>query len=663
MMITIARRVTFIAWVCLLICLKASTAGQLEQETTRENAFQCSKNLPRLEVLAGGGWDNLRNVDMGRILFYNYSQCKTSEDGKYIIPDNTFVIPLKTSKVSSFAKLYDHWTNFSSATSSTINLEAHGSLFFGSISGSFSESHRFVKKHQVEDKAFTTQVQLRYILYKVKIQPDSQLHPTFKNRLLEIAAYIQGNNSNQANYLADLVVRDFGSHIVTTIDAGAGLEQVENVKTTFRNDYQGHDTDIKASASASFFGKFGFSGSYTHSVSTKFTNQYLGNRTSSYTETYGGAPFKANFSVNDWESNLIDNLVAMDRAGDPLHYIITSAVLPELPEPSVIELYKTLKDAVKRYYDHNKYSGCTNPRAPNFDFQANDEDGTCHAQHTNFTFGGVYQTCSVQGSPGKNPCAGLTQKNPKTADFKCPQNYKAIQVHQGTTASNCHRSCHGAWFWMRCNTYCGHGVYATFWCVAEEDIPQSSGFLFGGIYSSTTANPVTKSQRCPSKFYPMIFGVNMHVCVSDDYELGYRYSVPFGGFFSCSTGNPLALTTRKSPSLAAFDNTTDKANGTSDGLDMKRFLFYQGPSSWPKHCPAGYSQHLATVEQNCEILYCIKTNALSEMDLVPIRRPPFSEAPGLTPNLTVPLVIVNMDTNKVYFQNPTTLNWQLASKR
>ena len=32
----------------------------------------------------------------------------------------------------------------------------------------------------------------------------------------------------------------------------------------------------------------------------------------------------------------------------------------------------------------------------------------------------------------------------------------------------------------------------------------------------------------------------MQVCVSDDYELGLPQSVPFGGFFSCNTGNPLA---------------------------------------------------------------------------------------------------------------------------
>ena len=33
----------------------------------------------------------------------------------------------------------------------------------------------------------------------------------------------------------------------------------------------------------------------------------------------------------------------------------------------------------------------------------------------------------------------------------------------------------------------------------------------------------------------------MQICVSDDYELGFQQSVPFGGFFSCNTGNPLGV--------------------------------------------------------------------------------------------------------------------------
>ncbi len=256
---------------------------------------------------------------------------------------------------------------------------------------------------------------------------------------------------------------------------------------------------------------------------------------------------------------------------------------------------------------------------------------------------------------------GYTQKNAKTADYKCPTHYKAIKVHQGTTASNCYRSCHGSWFWRRCSTHCGNGIFNTYWCVAEKDVPQHSGFLFGGIYSKALANPLTKSQRCPPKFYAQKFGASMHVCVSDDYELASRYSVSFGGFFSCNTGNPLSLTTHASPSLAAFANVNGSAlNGN---LAMNSFLYSQGPTKWPKQCPHGYSQHLGAIESSCEIMFCVKSKAFSLMGLPPVRRPPFKDAPGISANTTVPLVIVNNDRGKVYFQDAESLEWNIATRR
>ena len=46
-----------------------------------------SKGVYRFEVLPGGGWDNLRNKHMGVVSLLNYAKCKTSDDGKYLIPD------------------------------------------------------------------------------------------------------------------------------------------------------------------------------------------------------------------------------------------------------------------------------------------------------------------------------------------------------------------------------------------------------------------------------------------------------------------------------------------------------------------------------------------------------------------------------------------------
>ena len=82
----------------------------------------------RMEVLPGTGFDNLRNMDMGQIADYSYSLCKTTNDGRYIIPDTVFVIPVQSSKFESFSEFFEHWDNYTSMTSSSINVDA--SAFF-----------------------------------------------------------------------------------------------------------------------------------------------------------------------------------------------------------------------------------------------------------------------------------------------------------------------------------------------------------------------------------------------------------------------------------------------------------------------------------------------------------------------------------------------------
>jgi hypothetical protein len=147
----------------VLFNLNSLTASETEEKDGNQQVYNqqakfpfgdyrnCVLNgvsVPRLETLPGLGWDNLRNRVSGMVTFFNYSQCRTTEDGRYLIPDDVFVTPIKESKASLYSELIDHWTNYSSMTSTTINVEAHES-FFGSISGSFSSEYSDVKKHQV----------------------------------------------------------------------------------------------------------------------------------------------------------------------------------------------------------------------------------------------------------------------------------------------------------------------------------------------------------------------------------------------------------------------------------------------------------------------------------------------------------------------------------
>ena len=581
------------------------------------------QKIQRYEVLPGMGWDNLQNKDSGMVIRFNYSQCKTTDDGRYLIPDEIVTVPIKSSQLETYAELFEHWSNYTSTTSSSINVEAGLNLKHFGISGKFSHESENIKNHQVRDKSVTTRVQARYVRYSAKLQPDASLSPNFKDRLKSIAMNIQLNKTAMANYESQLLVRDFGTHVVSSVDAGSAIVQLDQIKSSFTRDEKFSKSGFLASASASFFSVFSVSASYSHVTTTDMITKYQTARTHSKINSHGGQVFKPNnFSLNDWATEMGNDLVAMDKSGDPIYFLITSYTLPDLPPSVLYDLTQNVKTAVEEYYKYNIYRGCTDTDSPNFSFIANVDDGSCESPETNYTFGGVYQTCSQSGSLSQNLCSSLAQKNPLTGSYSCPSEYEAILLSAGSrTTQETRRHCHRSWFRKKCSNYfvTGTAMYSAYWCVAKGHIQQQSGFLFGGIYTSAVSNPLTQEKSCPLYFYPLRLGKDLKVCVSDDYELGYRYSIPFAGFFSCSTGNPLNF--EKSVQQSSHPDAANLVHS------LGSYLRSAAPNHWPKGCPNGFSSHLATIENNCEINYCAKAHAFSSQGLPVVRRPPFIALP------------------------------------
>ena len=112
-----------------------------------------------------------------------------------------------------------------------------------------------------------------------------------------------------------------------------------------------------ASASASFFEKFSASVSVSHLNKHTVSDAYTKNVMDSTVYTYGGPPVRDNFSISYWEENLANNLVAIDREGDPLHYLITTEALPELPEEVTFKLSALVLKSLQRYYKNNAITG------------------------------------------------------------------------------------------------------------------------------------------------------------------------------------------------------------------------------------------------------------------------------------------------------------------
>ncbi|KAK0044629.1 macrophage-expressed 1 protein, partial [Biomphalaria pfeifferi] len=572
-------------------------------------------NIERFGVLPGLGWDNLRNLEAGLVVSYKYTECKETDDGVYLIPDNVFTIPIKNSKVESFAQIIDNWNSASSLTANSINIGAGVSLSKFGISGMFSRDHEELR-------------------YEAKLQPDAELSPQFKNRLLSIAVKIELNQTSQAEYEAQLLVRDFGTHVLTSVTAGAALVKEDYLSNDIMSNSKATKKSYLASASVSFLSIFKISSSFGITSKVDRRDDYSSATTYSVTRAIGGPlydPESSNLSA--WVKGIEKNLVPLDRAGEPLSSLVKQQLLPELPLSTIDALEKVVQGSIELYYEMNTYRGCTKLDDPNFSVSANVEDGSCGTKPTPFTFGGVYQTCTVHGTIiYRNPCEGLRQVNPKTGTYSCPPFYTAVLIQTfyqrvvTETNTNC-RGCGFLWLSTCCDTkhIVATAAYSAYWCAATVSAQPNSGYFFGGFYTPTQDNPLTGSTTCPLAFYPRRFLTDMSLCLS---EHSTQRAVPFGGFFSCKSGNPLAVLEAKT------------------GLDTFMSQSNDSRTSYPMRCPENFNKYLATSDSDCSIYYCASTRTLTNLTITPIKRPPFKSKPD---NVYA--------HDEKYMFNPETLMW------
>ncbi|KAM9810870.1 macrophage-expressed gene 1 protein-like [Neosynchiropus ocellatus] len=597
----------------------------------RQCRASSNSSITALEVLPGGGWDNLRNVDMGRVMNLSYFQCQTTEDGLYLIPDEVFVIPDKETAVETNSEMVQSWLEQKSSTSFSINADVS---FLTLLNGKFSVENQRMKTHQVKESSTMMRVEVRNRIYTVKAYPDFNLDLRFAQLAKEIGDAIENNQTRNANYLSEKMVLEYGTHVITSLDAGASLVQEDYLTSSYISDNVSQLSTVRASAGLNFFDKLKFDISSQSTAQSSSQQAYQANVQYSLTQSHGGEAFYPGITLKGWQQSTRNNLVAIDRSGFPLQYFINVNTLPDLPPPTVNKVARLVSRAIERYYKINTRPGCVDPNSNNYNFQANLDDASCKGPATNLSFGGIFQVCTPLSGDAGPLCGSLAQKNPDTGDFTCRSPYSSVSLRsevrqQAYSQMECHEERYRCHLIFHCKRQVCQDVshvrvarINTYWCVANGATQEFSGFLFGGFYSPNMINPITKTKGCPADYTALKFlSDGQMICVSKDYETASKDSVPFGGIFSCESANPLAAQRQQ--------------------------------------CPPQFSQHLLSVSDGCEILYCVRSGLFTGGQLLPVHLPPFTRAPLVSMQATN-TVMVMTDGDKNWVRIAGTKMWKLA---
>lgn len=215
--------------------------------------------------------------------------------------------------------------------------------------------------------------------------------------------------STKANFLSVI--------LELSVDAGASIVKEDQIDSSLLEDSTMNRVEIGLAASLSL-GIVNSSSKYQFSYSNMAFEKYMKSVRNSDIRTHSGPSMNPeSFILSEWTTTIGNDLVAVDRNGLPLDYVISTTSLPELSKSLVMDVVQNVRNAISSYFKHNTYPGCTNPDAPNFTKISNLDDGSCHEPFTYLSFGGVYQECHVQGSliNNDNLCYSLaTEKSSNT---------------------------------------------------------------------------------------------------------------------------------------------------------------------------------------------------------------------------------------------------------
>lgn len=173
----------------------------------------------------GYGWDYLTGQVSGYPLInITFNDGITTNDEKYIVPDCFVVDDRKLANFYDTSDVIESSYDYSEVTSKSVSMSASANvgigMFSGSASASFSENFKDMMTEQTRSKTVTMRTQYFDHRYTLMINSDCKLNGGFESFVLEIANLLKNNDVDWAKYLAQELVRDYGTHYIKKASVG-----------------------------------------------------------------------------------------------------------------------------------------------------------------------------------------------------------------------------------------------------------------------------------------------------------------------------------------------------------------------------------------------------------------------------------------------------------
>uniref|UniRef100_A0A914XWP7 Macrophage-expressed gene 1 protein n=1 Tax=Panagrolaimus superbus TaxID=310955 RepID=A0A914XWP7_9BILA len=599
--------------------LSSSFGTASEEHLSNVNfCLKSAKTIPNnllngrtLAGIVGYGWDDLQSVITKPVFVEEFKKCQAEPTGAFLLPDNIFATPILETSLDRMAEYFQSFNDFKETITNSFSASAGGGYAGFKASGTFSKKHQESKEKFSKYKSSLLQTKLVYRSFNLYQDSVGVLEGGFMDQIEQISNALSQNLTYQAKYLSEMIVKDFGTHYISSADTGAIIEQETFIDSNYAFTDATTLDSIRASAAASFGSYFHASTEGIHEVTTQ-NKQTLSKITKhSKIITNGGPDVNAVLSMSDNGTLQVNNLVSFNHDGDWLYQLVTPRNFPNINADNIFSVQTLLKNAIELYYKKNTIRGCMDMNAPNYNFQANVDDGTCKSNNDTYPFGGVFQTCVPLENSPKWRCDNFTQKNLFVGAQSCDEKYfEAVKLldevyhFEDRIVKESRKKCKHILFFKKCHNVDYDVIYKdsvsvkAFWCRKKVNVtmPSEKGAMFGGLFESGKPNEFTGEIGCPGTFQPYFLGRSITVCLSYQYERDHVYSIPIEKFFSCQS------------------------------------------SSSEKTCSSNFTQHLAAVENSCDLFYCVRKQTYKHQKHPILKRPPY---------MLEKLAVSNYSTNTV----------------